>query len=130
MTVPRFWRKLKHRYNLTGTRCTTCNTCYYPPRNMCPRCRRAGSIQQYQFSGEGRLITYTVIHTAPDNHALQTPYVLGIVELEEGSRLTSQIICKPEEARIGMKVRALFRRLGEDSERGMIYYGTKFAPSE
>jgi hypothetical protein len=129
MAVPRFWRKLKHRYNLLGTHCTTCNTYYYPPRNMCPQCRRGGNIQQHQFIGKGRLVTYTVIHTAPDNSAVQTPYVLGIVQLDEGPRLTSQIICKPEEASIGMKVKSVFRKLGEDSERGMIYYGTKFTPA-
>ena len=71
-------------------------------------------------------MTYTVIHAAPENKAVQTPYVLGIVQLDEGPRLTSQIVCKPDDARIGMRVQSVFRKLGEDSEHGMIYYGTKF----
>jgi hypothetical protein len=95
---------------------------------MCPWCRREGNIEPYQFKGEGKLVTYTVIHTAPENRAIPTPYVLGIVELDEGPRLTTQIVCSPEDARIGMRVRSVFRRLGEDSEDGIIYYGTKFAP--
>jgi len=71
-------------------------------------------------------LTYTIIHTPPEKIMAQAPYVLGIVELGEGTRLTSQIICSPEEAEIGMKVRSVFRKIGEESAQGMIYYGTKF----
>ena len=126
MTVPRFWRKLKHRYNLLGTHCTTCDTYYYPPRKICPKCRRVGEIKSHQFKGRGKLLTYTIIYTPPEKVTAQTPYVLGIVELDEGPRLTSQIICRPEEAEIGMRVRSVFRKIGEESAQGMIYYGTKF----
>jgi len=126
MAVSRFWRKLRHRYNLIGTHCTTCNTYYYPPRKMCPQCRRDGQIEEYRFKGKGVIVTYTVIHAAPANKAVQTPYVLGIVKLDEGPRLTSQILCKPDDTHIGMRVQSVFRKLGEDSEHGMIYYGTKF----
>ena len=30
----------------------------------------------------------------------------------------------------GMRVEAVFRKLGEDSDSGIIYYGTKFTPIE
>lgn len=59
-----------------------------------------------------------------------TPYVLAIIKLDEGPKLTSQVICLPEKAHIGMKVRSAFRKLGEESEKGMLYYGTKFVPAE
>ena len=29
-----------------------------------------------------------------------------------------------------MRVKPVFRKLGEDGERGMIYYGTKFVPAD
>jgi uncharacterized OB-fold protein len=58
-----------------------------------------------------------------------TPYHLAIIELDEGPRLTGQIVsCKS--VRIGMRVRPVFRILGKEGDRGIIYYGTKFAPSE
>jgi hypothetical protein len=69
-----------------------------------------------------------VIHTAAEGFENQTPYVLGIIKLEEGPSLTSQIICDAKDVKIGMKVKPVFRKLGQAGERGMIYYGTKFVP--
>ena len=128
MTVSRFWRKIPHRYNLIGTHCTTCGEYYFPPRQMCPTCRRDGKIESYQFKGKGEVITYTVIHTAAKGYANQVPYNLAIIKLDEGPSLTGQIICEPGELDIGTRVRSVFRKLGEESEKGMIYCGTKFVP--
>jgi len=44
--------------------------------------------------------------------------------------MLSEVVCKPEEVSEGMKVRAVFRKLGEEGEEGIIYYGTKFVPLE
>ncbi len=96
---------------------------------MCPSCRREGEIDSYKFSGEGQIVTYTIIHTAAEGFEGQAPYVLGIVQLDEGPRLTSQIVVGLDDVKIGMKVRPVFRKLGEGGDRGMIYYGTKFIPA-
>ncbi|WP_407355105.1 Zn-ribbon domain-containing OB-fold protein [Methanolobus sp. WCC5] len=130
MSVPRFWRKQIARYNLVGTHCKRCGEYFYPPRNMCPACRREGEIEDFKFSGKGEVQTFTVIHTAAEGFENQTPYILGIIKLEEGPSLTSQIICEPEYVHIGMKVKPVFRKLGQASERGMIFYGTKFVPEQ
>ncbi|MDD5472837.1 MAG: Zn-ribbon domain-containing OB-fold protein [Candidatus Methanoperedens sp.] len=130
MSVPRFWRRLKNLYNLIGTRCEKCGENYYPPRNMCTRCRRNGKIVPFKFKGKGEVLTYTIVHSAAKDYAKHTPYILAIIKLDEGPRLTSQVICAHEDIHIGMKVKSAFRRLGEESEKGMIYYGTKFIPLE
>ncbi|MDI9633233.1 MAG: Zn-ribbon domain-containing OB-fold protein [Methanolinea sp.] len=127
-SVARFWRKIPQRYNLVGTRCENCGRYYYPPRTLCPQCRRAGRIREHRFSGKGTVVTYTVIRTASEQFEQMTPYVLAIVQLDEGPRLTAQLVCRPEEARIGMRVRPVFRRISADGESGAIHYGTKFAP--
>jgi hypothetical protein len=47
----------------------------------------------------------------PTHHAFaeDVPYVIAIVELAEGPRLTTNIVgCKPEEVRVGMPVVATF----------------------
>ncbi|MCD5409877.1 MAG: Zn-ribbon domain-containing OB-fold protein [Methanocellales archaeon] len=129
MTVPRFWRHISARYNLTGTRCKSCGECYFPPRTTCPVCRRDGKITEYRFKGTGEVVTYTVVYSASDRFNKQTPYVLAIIKLEEGPQLTGQVICGPAEIQIGMKVRSVFRKLGEDRPEGIIYYGTKFIPA-
>lgn len=133
MAVPRFWRKFKNLYNLIGTRCEKCGRNYYPPRNICPTCKTSGIIVPLKFKGTGEIVTYTIMHSAAKGFEKQVPYVLAIVELDEGPKLTTQIVCDHSEMyniHIGMKVKSVFRKLGEESERGMIYYGTKFAPRE
>ena len=129
MSVARFWRKQPQRYNLIGTKCDTCGRYFFPPRNFCPECRRNGKIVNYQFKGTGKVVTYTVIRSASEQFDLQTPYVIGIIELDEGSRMTAQIVCKPEDVYIGMPVKKTFRRIGADGESGAIFYGTKFIPA-
>ncbi len=84
----------------------------------------------FKFKGTGEVLTYTIVHSAAKDYAKQTPYILAIIKLDEGPQLTSQVICLPENLHIGMKVKSVFRRLGEESEKGMIYYGTKFIPLE
>src|SRR5207249_308807 len=79
---------------------------------------------------EGSVVTYTVIHDAPAQFEMQKPYVMAIIEMDEGVRLTSQLIdVKPEDVRIGMKVQASFRKLGQDGDAGVIHYGYKFRPA-
>jgi hypothetical protein len=128
MSVPRFWRQQVQRYNLVGTHCKKCDSYFYPPRNTCPYCRRGGEIEPYKFRGEGEIVTYTIIRSAAEGFEFLTPYVLGIVKLDEGPRLTSQIVTGPDEVSVGMRVRPVFRKLGESGDKGMIYYGTKFIP--
>jgi uncharacterized OB-fold protein len=130
MTVARFWRKIPQRYNLLGTRCETCGKHFFPPRSFCPECRRTGRIVDYKFKGTGTIVTYTIIHTASEQFEHLTPYVLAIVQLDEGPRMTAQIVCKPDEIKIGMQVKRAFRRIAADGESGVIHYGTKFIPLE
>jgi uncharacterized OB-fold protein len=71
-----------------------------------------------------------VIHTANEQFEAFTPYVLAIVQLDEGPRMTTQIVCSPDQAKIGMRVKSVFRRIAADGESGIIHYGTKFVPLE
>ena len=49
----------------------------------------------------------------------------------EGPLLTGQVVdIEPEQVRIGLPVRATFRKLREEGRAGVIHYGYKFAPRE
>jgi len=123
------WRKIPERYRLEGSMCERCMTSYFPSRVLCPKCRRKGRIVSASFSGEGRIYSYTVVHSPPSGFELEAPYILAIVELDEGPRLTSQIVdTKPEEVSIGKRVRMVFRRIQESGSEGLIHYGFKFKP--
>jgi uncharacterized protein len=129
MSVARFWRKQQNRYNLIGTHCETCGRYYYPPRAFCPDCRREGKIVDHKFKGTGSVVTYTIIRSAGDQFKFLTPYALAIIELDEGTKLTSHVICDIDKIHIGMRVKPVFRRLAADGSSGAIFYGTKFVPA-
>ena len=131
MAVPRFWREMPVRYNLIGSHCTSCDMYHYPPRSMCSGCHRksSGKREKYQFAGIGEVVACTVVYQPQQGYEMHGPYPLAMVELDEGARVTAQIVdVTPELVKRGMRVKAVFRKLGEDSESGIIYYGTKFVP--
>ena len=41
----RVWRHIQQRYNLIGSKCTNCGRVFFPPRVICPDCRRKGNIE-------------------------------------------------------------------------------------
>lgn len=129
MSVPRYWRKQQNRYNLKGNKCETCGRYFFPPRAFCPECRRDGKIVDYEFSGKGTVRTFSIIRTASDDYDIQTPYAIAIIELVEGTCMTAQVICEPDEIAIGMPVKSVFRKIIADGDSGVIVYGTKFVPA-
>jgi len=133
MSVPRFWRELDSRYNLIGSYCKITKTYHYPKRSFNPDAGRdsIGNMVDYQFKGTGKIINSTVVHQAQTGYEMFGPYCMAIIELEEGPRITSQIVdYEPEAVKPGMKVKSVFRKLGEDSESGILHYGTKFIIDE
>jgi uncharacterized OB-fold protein len=127
--APRFWRKTRSRYNLYGVCCTTCEDNYFPPRKICPKCRRASKLESVKLEPRGEVLTYTIIHSAPQGFDKQTPYIMAIVRLNDGPMLTTQIVdCEFDDVEIGMPVEGVFRKIGESGREGPIYYGFKFRP--
>ena len=68
--IVRTWRHIQQRYNLVGTKCNTCGKVYFPSRVICPDCRRKGNIEDIQFSGKGKIFTYSVINRRPCRNGL------------------------------------------------------------
>lgn len=131
-TASRFWRENANRYNLMGGKCGNCGEVYFPPRSVCAKCHRAsiGKMQPLRMKGGGEVLSYTIVHDAPEKFEMQVPYIMAIIRLDEGPRLTAQLIdCEPPAVSIGMRAKVAFRRLGEEGEEGVIYYGYKFAPA-
>jgi uncharacterized OB-fold protein len=129
MPIARFWRETPSRYNLYGRKCGNCGEVFFPPRDLCPKCRREsmGKMAIVQLSGKGKVVTHSTVHDGLPAFHMQLPYTVAIIELEEGARITGQIVdCAPEEVRIGSEVEAVFRKLGEEGKCGIIHYGYKF----
>jgi uncharacterized OB-fold protein len=125
--IPLTWRKIPERYRLLGVKCETCNTCYFPKRSICPQCRRKGKIVDVQYSGKGKVFSYTEVTAPPQGFEDQAPYILAVIELDEGAKLTAQIVdVRKEDVKIGSRVEQVFRIIQKDDPEGLIHYGFKF----
>ncbi|MFZ1023517.1 MAG: Zn-ribbon domain-containing OB-fold protein, partial [Thermoplasmata archaeon] len=134
MSIARFWRETPRRYNLGGSKCSVCSTVYFPPRSVCPTCSQhrqsLGKMVPFQLSGEGEVITYTIVHDPAEGFEMQVPYALALVKTIEGPVLTGQVVdTDVQGVRIGLRVKATFRKLREEGKAGVIHYGYKFAPA-
>ena len=125
MPSPRYAREIPQRYRLEAAKCTGCGNIHFPPRLICPDCK-AKTFTTVKLADEGEIVTYTVIRVAPRQFSKEVPYAVGIVELKDGVRLTTQIVdCKPEEVAIGKKVKMIFRKIQEEGSSGLLCYGYK-----
>jgi uncharacterized OB-fold protein/acyl dehydratase len=104
-----FWDGVKQG-ELRIQRCDGCETLHHPPVVRCPEC---GSYEQGYRVSAGRGTVYSFVEPChPKLPAFDYPYLVGLVELEEGVRLISNIVdVDPELVRIGMPVDLLFRRV-------------------
>ncbi len=125
-SVPLFWRLKKSKYNLIGTKCVTCSSIFFPPKTLCPECRSKGKLEEFQFSGKGEVISYTVITAAPEGFEAYTPYAVGLIKLDEGATISGQIVGDQTKIDIGKRVKSVFRKMYEDGSGGVIHYGIKF----
>jgi uncharacterized OB-fold protein len=129
MFPSRYWREIPQRYRLEAGKCAGCGKVSFPPRSVCPKCGKT-EFETTVLPDRGAILTFAVIHVAPTQFADQTPYAVGIVELEGGVRITAQIVdCPLEDIKIGQKVKIEFRRIQQDGHAGVICYGYKCVPA-
>ena len=125
-SVSLFWRLQKAKYGLVGSKCETCNRLFFPPRPLCSDCRRKGNMVDHQFTPSGKIVSSTVIRTPPDGFEQYAPYAVAIIRLDEGPQITGQVVGDLKTIDTGKAVRAVFRKISEDGDDGMIHYGLKW----
>lgn len=84
-----FWEACA-RHELVLQRCAGCSTAVFYPRSVCPACG-SSRLEWGPASGSGTLYSYTVARRAT-HRRLRAPYVIAIVELDEGPRMTSTVV--------------------------------------
>jgi uncharacterized OB-fold protein len=97
-----FWEAAK-RHELMLQRCAACGKFIYYPRDRCPHCF-GDKLEWQRVSGKGKIYSYTVVRRASARSFADGPYVLAIVELAEGPRMTTNIAAPPEQVRVDMPV--------------------------
>lgn len=116
-----FWEAAR-RHELMLQRCGACGNFIYYPRARCPDCL-SDRLEWTRCSGRGTLYSYTVVHRTPVRAFAGEPYVLAIVELAEGPRMTTNIIGPHDGLEVGMAVKAVFDDVTPDCTL------VKFAPA-
>ena len=103
-----FWEAAR-RHQLVLQRCRSCRRHIHYPRSVCPHCLLQ-DLEWAPASGRGTVYTYTVARRPTSSlFADVAPYVIAIVEMEEGVRMTTNIVgCSPDDVRIGMPVQVAF----------------------
>ena len=116
--VAKFFDNVKDN-KLTGTRCVKCKTIYCPPRADCHKCMTS-EVEWIELSGRGKLVAFTVIHVGPEKYEKYVPYVVAMIELEEGPKLMAAMRdVKQEDLKIGMPVKAVYF----ENPEGLVTYG-------
>lgn len=90
-------------------RCKGCGTLRHPPGPVCPHCH-SFEWDTVQASGRGTVYSFVVMHY-PEVPPFEHPNPIGLVELEEGTRLIAQLVgVKPGDVHIGQAVQVEFNR--------------------
>jgi uncharacterized OB-fold protein len=88
-------------------KCVDCGAVIAPPSGVCYACGST-NMEWTKVSGKGQLVSFTVIHIAPEEFQSEAPYYVGIIALEEGTQVTARLKgfnpAKPEEVKLGCQV--------------------------
>lgn len=103
-----YWDSCR-RGQLMIQRCDRCHEHQFYPRGICANCW-SSEIKWVKASGKGTVWTFTVTYqNRTSGFDEEVPYVLALVELEEGVRMFTNITqCNPRDVRIGMPVEVTF----------------------
>jgi uncharacterized OB-fold protein len=106
-----FWDGVKTN-RLLIQRCSACRALRHPPRPMCPRCN-ALTWDTVESSGRGRVYSF-VMPQHPPFPWMEQPYIVVLVELDEGTRLVSNLCgIAPGAVTIGMPVEVFYEQFDD-----------------
>jgi uncharacterized protein len=98
-----FWRAAQD-HELTYGFCTDCDSVVFYPRAHCTRCLSM-NVENRVSAGHGTVYSYTVVRYNPHPaFSVNIPYIVALVDLDEGFRLLTHIKCDPEQVRVDQRV--------------------------
>ena len=106
---------------LMGSKCRKCGRLFTPPRSLCIDCFST-DMEWVEMKGKGKLGAFTCIYVGPqfmieEGFNRKKPYCVGVVELEEGTRVDARIEgvdpAQPETIKVGMPLTVEYLHRGE-----------------
>jgi uncharacterized OB-fold protein len=102
-----FWFDGARSHVLLIQRCASCGTLRHPPLPACGVCQSL-EWDTLEASGRGTLYSFVVVHY-PQVEPFDYPLPIGLVELEEGTRVVANLEgIAPGELQIGLPLKATF----------------------
>ena len=129
MPTARAWREYPQRYRYEAGVCDKCGKWFFPPRLVCDACG-AREFTTKAMKRTGKIVTHTVIRVPPAPFSDQAPYAIAVVEMDDGPRITTQVVdLKEGQLKVGLQVKLEFRKIFTDGAAGTIQYGYKAIPA-
>jgi len=109
---------------LMGSKCKKCGALFTPPRPICIECYGT-DMEWVQMKGKGKLAAFTCITVGPpfmieEGYNRKNPYCVGVVELEEGTRVDARIEgvdpLQPETIKVGTPLGIKFLHREKDNK--------------
>ena len=76
---------------LLGLRCKDCGTITVPPKMACRQCTGT-DMEIVELTGKGKIQTFTTVYVAPEGRENEAPYIIVLVELDEGPWIMGNLI--------------------------------------
>lgn len=107
-----FW-EAANEGRLTLQRCDVCGHYRWTPQILCTNCL-AEPFTWTEVSGRGKLYSYTIVYRAP-LAGFEIPYVLAVVELEEGPLMLTRLVDDPgDRLAVDAPVEVAFTRASDE----------------
>ncbi|MDO9072476.1 MAG: Zn-ribbon domain-containing OB-fold protein [Rubrivivax sp.] len=109
-----YWSALKDK-RLILKRCRDCGRHHFYPRALCPHCH-SDALDWADARGTGSIYSFTIARRpAGPAFKADAPYVVAVIDLDEGARMLTNIVIDDVEAvRIGQRVTVHFDAVTDD----------------
>jgi hypothetical protein len=111
-----FWDGLREQ-KLMLPKCGDCGRVFFYPRIVCPHCQ-SRNVGWIQGTGRGKLYSFEIAYqTISKAFKVKPPYVLAMVELDEGARMLTNLVNvepDPKKIRCDMPVEIVYQKLTDE----------------
>jgi uncharacterized OB-fold protein len=115
-----WWNDGIQQGRLLIQKCSACGVLRHPPRPSCGECQSM-EWEHVESSGKGVVHSYVIMHHPP-LPGYEMPMAVGLIDLEEGTRLVAGIEGVPLDAvEIGMHVQCTIEELDASGFKGPVF---------
>ena len=125
------FQQFLNQKKLMGSKCKHCGKVHLPARPLCPECGSM-DVEWVALKGNGKLVAFTTIHVGPTlmcqaGYDRKNPYCSGIVQLDEGPKISARILNvdaqNPQAIKVGTPLTVDFVEQGQgDSKRTFLAF--------